>query len=253
MATPIVRVDRVTLRERDVRFTLYRVPRRRQVHVMVNEDGSLEVRAPWRFSVEEARVAIHEHGQWVLEALDACRTRVRMRPPLVSGTELPLLDDRLRLRVEMNAQLELFDGQRGLVARSGSVVRQGQTLAVRVQSLQRSAVRGLLEEWYRCAACVELPRRLAELACEVGVQYSRVTVRSQRTRWGSCSSTGAISLNWRLLQLPSRLCDYVLVHELCHLREMNHSPSFWAEVARVVPDYRDCRARVSVAARTFPL
>jgi predicted metal-dependent hydrolase len=85
------------------------------------------------------------------------------------------------------------------------------------------------------------------------VQYSQVTVRAQRTRWGSCSSRGTINLNWRLMLMPSRLMDYVLAHELAHLREMNHSPAFWALVGSIFTDYRERRRDLEIAARQLPL
>jgi len=94
-ATPIIRSDRVLFGERAVAFKLFRVPRRRNVHVLVNDEGNLEVRAPWRFSVEDARAAIHEHRNWVLGALEETRSRLRLRPQLVSGSTLPLLDEQL--------------------------------------------------------------------------------------------------------------------------------------------------------------
>ena len=78
-------------------------------------------------------------------------------------------------------------------------------------------------------------RELAERHCE---KIRRVVVRNQRSRWGSCSYNGTISLNWRLIQLPAPVRDYIIVHELMHLRELNHSPRFWAEVAKACPDYR---------------
>lgn len=253
MASPIVRDGQVDLEGRDVRFKLYRVPRRRQVHVMVSNEGHLEVRAPWRFSLEEARVAIHEHGPWILDALRTCRTQVRMRPPLVTGTRLPLLDEQLRLRVDMAAQLSLFAEPPQVIEAAGSVHREDSRLQVRVRSLERSAVRGLLQAWYRAEAARLLPLRMARLADDLGVEYTRVTIRAQRSRWGSCSSSGGISLNWRLILMPARLCDYVLAHELCHLREMNHSPAFWRQVEQLVPDYRERRAALSSVARLLPL
>ena len=94
---------------------------------------------------------------------------------------------------------------------------------------------------------------MAPLAHELDVSWARLTVRAQRTRWGSCSSRGNISLNWRLVLLPSQLADYVLAHELAHLREMNHSPAFWGLVERVVPDYRERRRALDRLARTLPL
>ena len=82
-----------------------------------------------------------------------------------------------------------------------------------------------------------LPERIARFAPLVGVSYGRVTVRPMRSRWGSCSSDGSLSFNCLLSRCPAEVADYVVVHELCHRKEMNHSPRFWAEVARILPDY----------------
>ena len=91
------------------------------------------------------------------------------------------------------------------------------------------------------AAKEDLPRRVAQWAPLVGVSVGRVTVRCQRTRWGSCSAKGNLNFNCLLMLCPEAVRDYVVVHELCHRREMNHSPRFWTEVERVLPDYRSHR------------
>ena len=83
-----------------------------------------------------------------------------------------------------------------------------------------------------------LPERAAYFAPLVGVTYGRITIRNQRTRWGSCSSEGNLNFNCLLMLTPAEVQDYVVVHELCHRKEMNHSAAFWAEVERVLPDYR---------------
>jgi predicted metal-dependent hydrolase len=90
----------------------------------------------------------------------------------------------------------------------------------------------------RAIAAVELPERCACLAGEHGIKISRVTVRNQRSRWGSCSPHGAIALNWRLVQMPPFVSDYVILHELMHTRQPNHSRRFWREVERVCADWR---------------
>ena len=84
----------------------------------------------------------------------------------------------------------------------------------------------------------ELPPRVAELAAKIGVSYSGITVRNQKTRWGSCSAKGNINLNCLIMLMPEDVRDYVMIHELCHLKEMNHSARFWSEVAAVMPDYK---------------
>ena len=83
-----------------------------------------------------------------------------------------------------------------------------------------------------------IPERVAYYAPAVGVTYGKITIRSQRTRWGSCSSQGNLNFNCLLMLAPENIIDYVVVHELCHRKEMNHSPKFWAEVERVLPDYK---------------
>ncbi len=86
--------------------------------------------------------------------------------------------------------------------------------------------------------------RLEMLNVRYGFSWDRVSIRNQKTRWGSCSRKGNLSFSYRLLFLPERLRDYVIVHELCHLREFNHSPDFWALVSQTFPDYRELRARL---------
>lgn len=84
-----------------------------------------------------------------------------------------------------------------------------------------------------------VPRRVAHFAPRVGVTYNGITIRNQRSRWGSCSSRGNLNFNCLLMLCPPEVLDYVVVHELCHRKEMNHSPRFWAEVAKVLPNYRE--------------
>ena len=98
------------------------------------------------------------------------------------------------------------------------------------------------ERRLRQQAVRDLPARLRELARQHGFTVGPVTVRAQRSRWGSCSPTGRISLNWRLVQLPAEVADYVLLHELAHLTHLNHSARFWREVERICPWHREARA-----------
>lgn len=90
-------------------------------------------------------------------------------------------------------------------------------------------------------ALAVLPERVQYFAEQIGVDYGRITIRNQRTRWGSCSGKGNLNFNCLLMLAPAEIQDYVIVHELCHRKEMNHSPAFWAEVAKIIPDYRQKR------------
>ena len=99
-----------------------------------------------------------------------------------------------------------------------------------------------VERELRDRAKRELPARLLELAAEHGLTVARVSVRNQRWRWGSCSRNGHICLNWRLVQMPDSVRDYVMIHELMHLKRMDHSPKFWKLVAEACPDFETARA-----------
>lgn len=101
--------------------------------------------------------------------------------------------------------------------------------------------RAALERRYIAAAKEYFPKRVSYFQQFTGGSYSRITVRDQKTRWGSCSARGTLSFNWRLMLAPPAILDYVVVHELCHLTHMNHSAAFWRKVESVCPDYRTAR------------
>ena len=250
MAATIERGDAVRLGAAEVPYVFKRVPRRRHVHILVNEEGAIEVRAPWRFSMAKARALLRENAEWVARTLDRVHEKLAQRPRLVTGARLPLLDGSLQLDVRPRAQMDLFAGVR---RRQGRVERRGSVLRVGAASLGEGELRALIEHWYRREAAAWLAGRIEHYSPRLGVQPSRLTIRGQRSRWGSCSGKGAVSLNWRLMMVPAALADYVVVHELCHLRHMNHSPRFWAMVGGIIPDYRDRRRRLNALQGRLPL
>ena len=251
MATTIERKDAVRLGAADVSYVFKRVPRRRHVHVFVDREGTIEVRAPWRFSLSRARALLGENAEWVLRTLESVRARIARRPRLVTGARLPYLDESLRLDIRPRAQIGLFDGDAR--PRRGRVERRGPVLRISATSLGDDALRSLIERWYRVEAAAHFARRVEHYAPRLGVHPSKVTIRGQHSRWGSCSARGTVSLNWRLMLAPGELADYVVVHELCHLRHLDHSPRFWAMVGGVIPDYRHRRRRLNALQDHLPL
>lgn len=115
-------------------------------------------------------------------------------------------------------------------------VRMEQKMQCRPERLSYEQLHALADQ-----AMVDFPARLKKYAPLVGVSYGKVTIRNQRTRWGSCSNQGNLNFNCLRMLCPEKVRDYVVVHELCHRKEMNHSPAFWALVAKVIPDYKEQR------------
>jgi predicted metal-dependent hydrolase len=149
---------------------------------------------------------------------------------------------------------ELDRARDAVAARGDTVPYLGRTLALVTDSPRRMRVarRGdillvpagedrkpALERWYRRAARAEIEPRLDRACALAGTSYSRLTIRGQRTRWASCSRTGAMSFNWRLLLAPEPVLDYVVWHEVCHLEVMDHSSRFWRLLASRSPGYRE--------------
>ena len=118
---------------------------------------------------------------------------------------------------------------------------------IQKREVQRETVPGLSKEErtrLQQEACRKIPERTAYFAEKIGVSYGRITLRQQKTRWGSCIANGNLNFNWRLVLMPPEILDYVVVHELAHRKEMNHSSKFWTIVEQEMPDYQERKQRL---------
>jgi predicted metal-dependent hydrolase len=172
---------------------------------------------PRRSPASAAPDAIEELRPWIerrLRLASAAREQIAAR-----GATLPYLDGQLHVQPEPGRT---------------RAHRKGDTLLVPGDPDDAAAA---IERWYRRAAAREIAPLLEHATMKLGTSYSKLSIRGQRTRWGSCSTSGAMSFNWRLLLAPEAVLDYVVWHEACHLRVMDHSPRFWALVRQHCPDY----------------
>lgn len=216
----------IALGERIVPYVLRRA-KRRTIGLTIDHRG-LRVGAPPRASIKEVESLILRHGTWVTEKLDEWRTRRRPEVlQITDGMRLPLLGQVLEVRVAVGANRALWNALTPPVL----------TLFLRSPD---DAAR-VLENALRKRALALFGERLALFAAGMGLALPPLSLSSARTRWGSCSLKTGIRLNWRLIHFPPPVIDYVVVHELAHLREMNHSAAFWRTVASVVPDYAALR------------
>lgn len=215
-----------------------RHPRARRISVRVYPDGRVVVVAPPRAGAGHVQAFVHEHRRWIIDAWQASGPARPADPP--ARVHFPVLDRTLTVdyRVCEDAPSRVSERNGVLEVR---LPRDGDGL--RVQRLR---------EWLKAVARREVPTLLAPLSEATGLAPARVQVRLQTSRWGSCSATGTISLNASLLFLDAALVRYLLLHELCHLRHMNHSRRFWALVQRFEPDCRRLDRALNAAWREVP-
>ena len=192
-----------------------------------------------------ARQFVQRHAAWLERELQRLQTQPRKPAAWKIGTEILLRGDAVRIEAGLNGEAKKIENppSSGCGATSeDDTIRDAETVRFGSESVRgpgpAADLRPAIEDHLRKLATRELPPRVLELAARHGLTVRRVTVRSQKSRWGSCSRRGTISLNWRLIQTPAFVSDYICLHELMHLRQMNHSPGFWREMERVCPDYR---------------
>jgi predicted metal-dependent hydrolase len=199
-------------------YTVRRSDRARRVRVRVDpRSGEVEVVLPRRAAAREAAGAVVELRGWIARR----RAEVALAQARVAARDgtVPYLGVDLLLRAEPGRT---------------RVHRRGDVLLVPADEATAHAA---IERWYRRQARAEIAPRLDAAAAALGESYTKLTIRDQRTRWGSCSSSGAMSFNWRLLLAPDAVLEYVVRHEACHLAVMDHSPRFWGLMGRLMPGY----------------
>jgi predicted metal-dependent hydrolase len=222
---------------RRVAFRLVRV-RRRSIGFVVDIDG-LTVRAARRVSLREIDAAVQEKRRWIVARLLEQRERaaqaVAARVVWRDGVAIDYLGGKLAVVLDPGAAVA---GGAALAASAGAAQRL-------VVALPRDAaaerIREAVQSWLQREARRVFAERTAHFAAKLGVRVRRLALSSATTRWGSASADGSVRLHWRLIEHPLATIDYVVAHELAHLREMNHGPKFWAIVESVVPDHRELR------------
>jgi predicted metal-dependent hydrolase len=221
----------ITLDGHRVAYALRR-SRRRSIGFVIAADG-LAVSAPRWVGLADIEAALREKAAWILRKLHEQRERARRldaaRIDWRDGTQLPFLGEPIRLRLDTLANGAVLHAEARALHLGLPASAEPQQIRDTVQSWLQRQARRIFEE--RCAL----------FAPRLNVRMKRLSLSSATTRWGSASADGSIRLNWRLVHFALPVIDYVVAHELAHLREMNHSPAFWDVVRTAVPDYQSAR------------
>jgi predicted metal-dependent hydrolase len=223
---PVIPNDALEVGGQRVPLVLVRNPRARRYILRLNPDGVARVTVPRGGSAPEARRFVERSKDWLEQALQKQAARPIQSRQWWVGTFIWLRGEQV--------VIEKAEGRSSHAIRFGSEVV---TVAEGVTDL-----RPALEKHLWRLARQELPSRVQAYAAQHRVHIRRISVRNQKSRWGSCSRRGTISLNWRLIQTPPHVQDYIILHELMHCREMNHSARFWCEVKSVCPNFERAEA-----------
>ena len=232
---PNARWREVLVAGRLIGFTLLR-SNRRTIGFLINDDG-LRVTAPQWVSLAKIDEAVQSKARWILAKLEARQSRQQQaamqRSCWEDGGRLAYLGCQIRLRTDASSLR--FEGD-------PDCPRDDDTLWLNVPGdAGPERIRTVVLAWLQERARQVIGARLQHFLDSTGLKIAKWRLSGATTRWGSCTSRGNIMLNWRLIHFAPDIIDYVVAHELAHLREMNHSPAFWAEVGRLFPGYQSAR------------
>ncbi|HHT64186.1 MAG: M48 family metallopeptidase [Bacillota bacterium] len=221
-----------TLGDKVVSYIIRKSRKAKNVRIVVREGTGLEVVIPETYPVNNIEALLHKKAKWIQNKLkqmeeNAALTKTVQDEALTVirylGKEYPIvliLDNSLPIRVELSEDKALLTLPRN----------------------EEDVIRRVIDAWYRWAAKSFLSERTNFWAQKMGVSYQTIYIRNQKTRWGSCSIKNNLSFNMRIIMAPLEVVDYIIIHELAHLKEMNHSKRFWRVVEEFCPDYKKCLA-----------
>lgn len=218
--------------EQEIRYQLIR-SKRKSLAIIVTEEGIVEVRAPMRISQKQIQLFVNQHHDWIFQTMERRKLTFQKKLQFTcrEGDTLPVLGREYPVEIGEQA---CFTGQ-------VFQIPEGDFLAIKPQ---------IIKEYQRIAQ-MQIPKRVAELSQRTGLYPSAVKINSAKGRWGSCSEKNSLNFSWRLIWASPETVDYVIMHELCHIRHHNHSARFWNLVASFLPNYRELRGNLKQISQRF--
>ena len=215
--------------------------KRKTIGITVDRNGEVKVHAPFCVTEKQICKVVQKKADWIIKKVNEVikRNSNTLCRQFVSGEKF--------LYLGKEYTLEIVEKDSGQV----EVLMQEDTMAVYIsqrmsEESRKQAIKEALVKWYRQRFAEVVKDRIKKYSLQLKVAPCKVVIKDQKTRWGSCSKKGNIILNWRLIMAPLHVIDYVVVHELCHLKVMNHSKDFWNLVESILPNYHESRKWLKV-------
>jgi predicted metal-dependent hydrolase len=230
-----VREDCIHYSDLEIPYEIVR-SKRKTLSIVIAVGGKVTVKIPLSATSADVTRLLVSKGEWIYNAYKKQVIHEQKGIEVKDGALLPFLDQTFRLHVEYNPS-------RNSANITVKEVEQGhqQTdniLVVETPMINSNFIIDCLKTWYKKNARYIITMRVSQYAKVMDVTYGRISIKSQKSRWGSCSSLGNLNFNWHLVMMPNKILDYVVIHELAHRIEMNHSKEFWDIVSKVCPEYK---------------
>ena len=233
----------------NIKYTVQQRPSKRDCTITVDWQSGVSVTAPEGVDTDRIDAVLKRKAAWILRRLEEFREikPLSTRREFVSGEKFPYLGRQYRLKVTAESGADdvvlAFNNSRFL-----ATVPVASTPEWRAQRLQSA-----FQHWYVTHGHAKVAQRMRLYAPRLGLELTKIVVKDQRARWGSCTKGGAINVNWRVLMAPMRIVDYVIVHELSHMIHADHSSEFWTTVQSVMPDYDERKEWLRIHGATLEL
>lgn len=235
-------IGKVTFGRKTIRFSVIRSARRKKtIALSIEPAGDVLVRAPVRTPHSRLAHIVKSRAEWIIRKQRSLENLpVPFKREFVSGESFSYLGRHLRLKVLRNHNVEepvvrMYRGR--LEVNLNAASTDGKSAKIKYVIIQ----------WYRVQAARRIPERVRIYAEKMGFREPEVLIRDQRRIWGSCSSKGVLRFNWRIIMAPMSLVNYLVVHELCHLKHRDHSKSFWKSIGMTIPDYEKRKERLRIS------
>lgn len=229
-------MEKTIFKENGITFVLKRSDRARHFRMQIGQDRQLTIVVPKRAMRFQIRRFVSEHQSWIKKQVERLKTEKDLCPPheYKEGEVFFYFGEKIYLSIEPHK-----------LKRPKVKVAGDQLQVFLFKSVSKSEgvkqVKSAVEGFYKKKAEEAIHDRLQFFNEHYGFKYNRVSLRNQKSRWGSCSRLKNLNFNWRLIMAPIEVIDYVVVHELCHLKQMNHSPKFWKLAEETIPNYKEVR------------
>lgn len=261
----------VEIKDNIVPYTVVKT-RRKTIGIIVDRNGEVKVHVPFRVTEKQINEVVQKKADWIIKKVNEVKERNSniIYRQYVSGEKFLYLGKEYILEIvekdtddmddiddiddiddmdnidNFDSLDDSDDSDASDYLSEAEVLVKDDTITVYIskglfEENRRQAIKEVLIKWYRHRFVELVKERIDKYSLKLKVIPCKVVIKNQKTRWGSCSNKGNINLNWRLIMAPLHIIDYVVVHEMCHLKVMNHSKDFWNLVESILPNYRECR------------